>query len=147
MTSLLGADLDRNLDDIANQTGGARVSATQVSWQQGTVILDAAPTQASTLRLFGSWHGCPKGWFCFYQHEKWGGRMLRFSNCPPGGLAQYFTDYGFENQTTSWTVNRSLNFVNVNDFASNLWNESAFSASSNVGTARNDRADYFICYG
>jgi len=44
-------------------------------------------------------------------------------------------------------VNRSLNFVNVNDFGSNLWNESAFSASSNVRSARNDRADYFICYG
>ena len=64
-----------------------------------------------------------------------------------GGLAQFFTNYGFENQTTSWTVNRSLNFVNVNDFGSNLWNESAFSASSNVRSARNDRADYFICYG
>jgi hypothetical protein len=51
-------------------------------------------------------------------------------------------------QTSSWLVNKSLSFVNVNDNETgfNRWNEPGNSNSSWVGSAANDRADWFICY-
>jgi hypothetical protein len=101
-------------------------------------------------------HGCPYNsstrYYCFYQDASWGGRMLEFQDCSSGGTAQHLTDYGFGNMTTSWVNTRGSGhgFINVNDDAGgNLWDEwtaTTISQSSNVGTAANDKADWFICY-
>jgi hypothetical protein len=138
--------------EVLKLHGGVQISENQVAWDDGKVVLtipdEAHPENDREARA--SWHGCPKGWYCFYQHQNWGGRKLQFSDCPSGGKSQWLTDYGFGNQTTSWVVNRNLNFVNVNDEDNNgwnLWNEDGNSASSNVGAADNDQADWFICYG
>jgi peptidase inhibitor family I36 len=132
--------------------GGVQISPTQIAWHGGSVVLTLSAAGSRTVTPNTTWHGCPSGWYCFYQNidfnQNTSGRMLQFQDCTPGGTIQYFSTYGFRNETSSWVVNRSLNFVNVNDTETgyNLWNEPGNSSSSWVGSANNDRADWFICY-
>jgi hypothetical protein len=93
--------------------------------------------------------GCPSGWttrnyYCFFEHSSFGGRMLQFADC--GGV-QFFSDYGFRNQTSSW-VNTTNNTIDVRDIdlAVNLWREGPGTKSSYVGNTNNDRADSFRTY-
>ncbi|MFE4794388.1 peptidase inhibitor family I36 protein [Streptomyces sp. NPDC056708] len=90
-------------------------------------------------------------WYCFYQYKNYGGRRLQW-NARHG--MTYFSDYGFENKTSSWsnkggmaitTFNRSK--TGDNSSCDNgglfLWNESAHSHSTFVGTANDNKADCF----
>jgi len=134
---------------LRDYPGGERLSDNEVAWNEGSVVLVLPTLQAQTCYPWsGCVHGCPPGWYCFYEHWEFGGRRLQFSDCSPGGTTQSLRDYGFENQTSSWVVNRSLNFVNVNDSegGGNLWNADSHSVSTWVGPEANDRADWFICY-
>jgi len=139
--------------ELRAHPGGVQISPNQIAWLGGSVVLTLPAPGARTAAASGvvpntTLHGCPGGWYCFYQDINFGGRMLQFQDCTPGGTIQYFSTYGFRNETSSWVVNRSLNFVNVNDTETgyNLWNEPSNSSSSWVGSANNDRADWFICY-
>jgi Peptidase inhibitor family I36 len=143
------------------------ISDHELAWNDGSVVLSLPADEGDApvgvdkeaLCVLGQGscavHNCPSGWYCFYQNDKFGGRMLKFRDCPSGGGTQYLTDYGFENKTTSWVVNRKLSLLNVNDQDGNrgfppgfnLWNAHSYSQSSNVGSTNNDRADWFICYG
>jgi Peptidase inhibitor family I36 len=142
---------------LSDHPGGVLINENQIAWDDGKVVLTIPngrqpQPEEEQQNLLGSVYGCPSGWFCFYEHINFNtgtsGRRLQFSLCSTGGVAQYLRDYGFENKTSSWVVNRSLNFVNVNDFGtgSNLWNGRAYSRSSWVGSTANDKADWFICY-
>lgn len=148
-------DVQAEVDAIVARSPGARqISENEVTWNDGEVVLTIPSPSRPEVEAMGSVHGCPSGYFCFYEHEKFGGRKLQFRDCSRGGVTQYLTTYGFENMTTSWVVNRSVNFINVNDWdpspgyptGRNLWNASSNSVSTNVGAANNDKADWFICY-
>jgi len=143
---------------LSEHPGGVQINKDQIAWNNGTVVLTipsepqpAAQDSKGPIAL-ATVHGCPSGWFCFYQdinfNANTAGRRLQFSDCSSGGTAQFLTDYGFGNQTSSWVVNKSLGFVDVIDSEtdSDLWFESGNSSSSWVGSAANDRADWFICF-
>ncbi|GAA3349344.1 hypothetical protein GCM10020358_71120 [Amorphoplanes nipponensis] len=136
------------IDAITAEHGGQQTSATQVTWRGGAVVLDlVAPDRA-----LASVEGCPSNAYCFYEHQNFNhnkpnGRMLTFRDCTTAGLRQNLTDYGFQDKTTSWVVNKSLRLVDVfTGTNTRLWQERAHSKSSNVGTADNDKADWFRCY-
>lgn len=89
----------------------------------------------------GTVNGCPYGelnqWACFYADVDFGGRMLEFQDC---GYEQYFSNYGFQDETSSWVNTKSVD-VSVFDYSGyQLWMESPNSKSSWVGSAANDRA-------
>jgi hypothetical protein len=60
---------------------------------------------------------------------------------------QYLSNYGFQNKASSWRSNLNNNDVRVWNSGPSpdvlLWCSDTQSTSSNVGTADNDRADYF----
>jgi hypothetical protein len=104
--------------------------------------------QARASALFNT-HGCPYGeftfWTCFYDLPNFGGQKLEFQDT---GYTQYFSDYGFDDRTSSW-VNTKHNdhVVNVrDDFGTLLWSEPVTSESSYVGGANDNRASYFKIY-
>lgn len=129
---------------LAASPGAQQISESEVSWHDGTVVL-SFPSSAAPQATFP--YQCPKGWYCFYQHENFGGRMLKFSACSSSGETQSLADYGFAKQTTSWVNNnRNRTLVDVYDQSGNLlWWETTGRSSSNVGAADNDKAYYFTC--
>ena len=67
--------------------------------------------------------------------------MLEFQDCD---YYQYFSNYGFDDQTSSWVNTKNYATVGVwDDYGNFLWHESGASQSSWVGQANNDRASYF----
>jgi hypothetical protein len=159
-TGRVGASIAKFLREHPDAT---KVSPYQVAWANGAILTWADPAtgaiptdvenrselppgdEVSTLDV----NGCPSGSFttnkyCFYEHTNFGGRMLQFADC---GSYQYFSTYGFENQTSSW-VNTTGNTVTVyNRLVGGgqaiLWVEGPASNSSVVTTANNDKADHF----
>jgi hypothetical protein len=131
------------IDAVIAEHGGKQISATQVAWQGGAVVLDVAAPDVGMIAV----EGCANNAYCFYQHQNFGGRKLTFRDCTSAGLRQNLYDYGFENLTTSWVVNKSLRLVDVfHGSNTRLWQARGHSKSSNVGTADNDKADWFRCY-
>jgi len=145
---------------------GLQIAENKVAFDNGKVVLtfpdgsgesagagDTSP-DPNVLSFFDSVHGCPRGWFCFYEHDKFKGRMLQFQDCSSVGTTQSFANYGFANQTTSWVVNASVDYLEVDNVTvakrgfgvTELWHEESYSSSSNVGTANNDKADSFTCW-
>jgi hypothetical protein len=122
--------------------GGTQISRNQVAWNGDSVIM-TFPEPASTPSKVALAPRCPGGgWACFFEDRDWGGRMLQFRSC---GYIQWFSDYGFENQTSSWHNRQAFRSVNVFDVAEGeLWfMEQGNVSSSYVGDRRNDKADYF----
>src|SRR5262249_3953086 len=112
------AQIDQILRDYP---GGEQISDNEIAWDEGSVVLALRTLHPQVCFPWsGCVHGCPPGRYCFYEHWNFGGRRLQFSDCSRGGTTQFLSDYGFENRTSSWVVNRSLNFVNVNDFESGV---------------------------
>lgn len=159
--SFAQADLQLEIEELLVQHPTAfQISDHEIAWNDGTVVLSlpVPEGEGAKIEAAATVEGCPSGWFCFYQHINFNrgqsGRRLQFSDCASAGVTQFLTDYGFQNQTSSWVVNKSLNFVNVNDFdpspgfpnGRNWWNSPGNSRSSWVGDAANDRVDWFICY-
>jgi hypothetical protein len=128
--------------------GGVQISPTQIAWQNGAVILNLqTPTRGAT--PYATFNGCPSGYYCFFQYKNFTGRMLQLSTCNSTQI--YFSNYGFENITSSWVVNRSINYLNVYEVISPtywniLWSEPAYAAQSYVGTTADNRADMVECF-
>ncbi len=100
---------------------------------------------ANSFRVYNGvriWNVCSltTGWYCFFEHATFGGRRLRFQD---SGYFQYLSDYGFANKTTSWVNNRNQDVRVWDNSIGLLWCSDSHSVSTNVGSARNDRADYF----
>jgi Peptidase inhibitor family I36 len=117
--------------------GGKQIGQNQIAWRDGAVIMTFSESPMTVLSP-----RCPDGWTCFFEHRDWGGRMLQFRDC---GIWQFFSDYGFRNQTSSWH-NRLNQFVYVDDDDAGvrLWTEYPQARSSWVGSAANDRADSLL---
>jgi hypothetical protein len=89
-------------------------------------------------------HGCPTGWFCLYQDINFNagtnGRRLQFQSC---NVTQNLTDFGFNDQASSWVNNTSHSvrvFKDINGGGGILWTSAPNSQSSFVGGANNDQA-------
>ncbi|WP_329230471.1 peptidase inhibitor family I36 protein [Streptomyces sp. NBC_01460] len=106
---------------------------------------DACPTEA-----FGN------DWYCFYQYTNYGGRRLQWNGTHDLFNPVFFSDYGFENKTSSWSNkggktiqvrNRSVTGSDPSCSAHGnglfLWTEAAHSRSSNVGSGYDNKADCF----
>ncbi|MFE3250678.1 peptidase inhibitor family I36 protein [Streptomyces sp. NPDC059209] len=102
----------------------------------GTLATDSCPTQA-----FGN------DWYCFYQYKDFGGRRLQWSASYASRI--YFSDYDFENRTSSWsnkgglTIKAQGRTETGNDFScrATLWTENPHSRSSSV--VADNQADCF----
>ena len=103
------------------------------------------PTTTSTAATVGAApqatiHGCPAGWFCLYADANFGGRRLPFSSC---NVTQNLTNFGFNDQASSWVNNTSHSvrvFKDINGGGGILWTAPPHSQSSFVGGANNDQA-------
>lgn len=147
-----------------------QISNHEISWNDGAVILtipsdeDMLPSKedlagrpaaaSEPVEPLATVHGCPSGWYCFYQHRDFKGRRVQFRDCTSDGKVQLLSDHEFQNETSSWVVNRRLKYVDVRDYDPSprfprgrpLWEEAAYSQSSWVGREWNDSADWFICF-
>jgi hypothetical protein len=137
------AALQASIDTHLRLAGGTQITRNQIAWNGGTVIM-TFPEPASASTTAARAPRCPGGgWACFFEHRDWGGRMLQFQSC---GYYQYFSDYGFDNQTSSWHNRQAFRSVDVYDWVDGgLWHmEQGNVSSSYVGNQRNDKADYFM---
>jgi hypothetical protein len=134
-------ELGRELREHPNavQTGPG-----ELSFDDGKVMLSLGPAPSA--------QACPRGWWCFFQHESYNAnnrtgeaRMLRFSDCRRHNLG----DYGFRDQASSWVNRTRRNIRTYNDRSVRpdqlLWTMASNSQSVYVGDAANDKADYFTC--
>ena len=143
--SSLQAQATRILHD---HPGGVQISPTQIAWHNGTVILNLQ-TPARGASPNTSFDGCPSGYYCFFEFQNFTGRMLQLSTCNSTPI--YFSDYGFQNLTSSTVVNRSIYYLNVYEQLSPsgwnyLWSDVSYSAQSYVGTTNDNRADLVDCF-
>ncbi|WP_282205395.1 hypothetical protein [Kitasatospora fiedleri] len=163
---------------LATTRGGTQVSANEVSYDNGTVIMtfplpgertaptssdaavkglsaDAEPAEGAAALASVDWHGCPSSllggdWYCFYEHENFGGRRLQWQD-PHCSAAINFGDFGFRDQATGWVNTTSNRIIGVQDDLGNgnwvnLWDEDYRTMVANVGPSLNDRADrFFAC--
>ena len=150
-------------EQLAAVSGGVQVSPNEVSYLDGDVVMvfpeaDGFVPTGPTVRVGAASlstsykYGCPYGnrvqWYCFYEHIDFRGRMLQFKDCANGqyGLYQRFTDWNFNDQTSSW-VNTSIRLIDVYDNlgpSGFLWHEGNGGASRHVGVGNNDRASSFV---
>jgi hypothetical protein len=154
--------------------GGTQTGPYEVAYQNGSVVVVFAdgsgriPTtpvarpeigaSASAVPATSDTYGCPYGtlthWFCFYDNDAFNsgtnGRMLEFKSCSSEGTVQLFTDWGFNDQTTSWVNTGGGTRIDVFDNADltgKLWAEPSYASRvSNVGAAANDMASAFKAY-
>jgi hypothetical protein len=148
----------RNVSEqLARYPGGTQVSANEVSYKGGTVIVSfPSATQASTWPSVSPWapnqHGCPAGdadnrWYCFYEHKDFGGRMVKWNLAHCGNDWIAFNDVGFNNQTSSWVNTGALSIAAWDGKphqSTGLWNERPYTEVSYVGNTNNDRASAFV---
>lgn len=154
---------------LAETKGGKQISANEVSWQNGAVVLvlplpgqDTAPAYskatAGSNEAQGAaveaqdaavdWKGCPAGradnrWYCFYEHPYWGGRRLQWnhSHCAENISLH---DYNFAYMTSSW-VNTTYNVrvETYTDMGNPMWTEEPQYMSADVPGHFNDEATHF----
>ncbi|WLQ65196.1 MULTISPECIES: peptidase inhibitor family I36 protein [Streptomyces] len=98
-------------------------------------------------------------WYCFYQYTNYGGRRLQWNASKDTYSPVYFSAYGFENKTSSWSNKGGLT-IDVRNRSKTgsdqscsavgggirLWLEAEHSRSSNVGAADDNKADCFWTY-
>jgi hypothetical protein len=143
------ANLQQQVDEQVHRYGGTQVSANEVSYRGGTVILAlplpgqrTAPVSShAALAASGGGvtpdvgiyyiHGCTAGgadnrWYCFYQDAYWGGRRLQW-NLPHCNVQRNdyidFSVYGFESKISSWVNTGALNIWAFDHFWNQLWYE------------------------
>jgi hypothetical protein len=133
-------------DGLPIPAGGVRVG-NRVFYNNGHVVLGfdlarVAKLQGKAASATAKDIICPEDWLCLYQHANYAGRFLWFQDCC---YFQYLTDYGFQNQTTSWRNRLDNNDVRFWDMAPSpdkvLWCSDTHAISPNVGAAANDKAD------
>ncbi|MEU2562594.1 peptidase inhibitor family I36 protein [Streptomyces longispororuber] len=156
---------------LANSLGGRQVSANEIAFPGTGALLTlplpgqdtAPPSSGPAMRAVGidapetlaDWEGCPAGqddnrWYCFYQHEDFGGRRLQWNHAHCQDAVK-FKDYDFKNRTSSW-VNTTRNIahwgMSVKVWQADgpnrlMWTERPWTKSSYVGDENNDKADQF----
>jgi len=88
-------------------------------------------------------HGCRAGWFCLYQNVNFNigdpGRRPQFRTC---NRTQNLTDFGFNDQASSWVNNTSHSVRVFRDVGGHgvLWTAAPHSRVSDVGRGDNDEA-------
>jgi hypothetical protein len=89
--------------------------------------------------------GAGSGWFCFYEHQGFGGRVQAFTVCGQFNL-------NFWDEATSWKHQQyGVAGVTVYNYApstpTQLWTMTGDNNSSTlVAASHNDKADYYINY-
>jgi len=168
---------DQINQQLRDYPGGTQISPYEVAYRGGAVIMvfpepatGRVPVTASarpeiragasngvTVTLFDTVHGCPLAmfnrWYCVFQDANYGGRMLQFRDCTTAGYVNDLSDYGFQNETTSWVQTDIFpgKTVAVYDqyHSQPLWNEvshgGTYNQSPNVGPLLNDRAWRLKC--
>lgn len=133
--------------------GGVQTSANQVAWSNGRIVLTLASSDVARPATSGL-GACPSGYWCLYQNSDFNqgllndGRMLALTGCDgvPGNL----TNYGFNDQTTSWYNHSRFNNVRVYRDINGapeppLWVMNSEESVSNVGSDNNDKASSINC--
>jgi Peptidase inhibitor family I36 len=110
--------------------GAVAVDEDTVAFDGGAVLLELGPT---------SFASCPSGWLCLFQHANWNGRMLQFRDT---GFWQNLTNYGFNDQMSSWRNRRGFDarwaeHVGGNGFRRCM---ATGAAAAYVGDSDNDEA-------
>ena len=141
-------------DYLASHPNAYQTSTYQVAFGDGSVRMNfvpegsdhvATPELTSALAATSYLNQCPYGnstfWYCFYQHSNFKGRMLQFKACGPfGGVSQNLADYGFQQETSSWTntnPNARIYVFSNPDWTQLLWIEDKGPTQSSwVGTAQ-----------
>jgi hypothetical protein len=77
-------------------THGGVVRGNWIIWNGGAVQLSLTPMAFSD---------CPSGWLCLWQDSNYSGRMLKFHDA---GYWQNLTNYGFNDEMSSWRNRRGL---------------------------------------
>jgi hypothetical protein len=121
-----------------------QIGPNEVSFDQGHTILTFAPGESGS-------GACRANEYCFYDDINFNAgtnkRVLHFSQCSGVGDYANLTDYGFNDDTSSW-VNNTGWYINVysdiNAGGGVLWRESPHSLSSFAGST-NDMASSFAC--
>jgi peptidase inhibitor family I36 len=108
-----------------------------------------AQVQRRGTALRGSAGTCPGGYlqtdyYCFYVDRDYNGRRLQFTG---NTSAEHASNYGFNNETSSWVSNDVDCYVQAYDtiHGDRLWQEPENSTSSYVGNANNDKMSYWTC--
>jgi hypothetical protein len=122
---------------LAAHPGGQQISATEISYGGGTLVVAVAP--ASGVEGVPD---CPSGWFCFYEYPWYGYPRGKLSDC---GL-QFLATWSWQNRIDSVHHNQSFGTVSFIDETGEI-DTKLFSVSpskrtiSDAGWACN-RADY-----
>lgn len=125
---------------LATHPGGRQISATDVAYGDGALIVSVVRTNA----LSGP--DCPSGWFCFYDGINYTYPRGKLSDCGFQALSTWY----WQNRTESVHYNLSTGSVTFLDETGSL-DTILFSVSTSrrtmadVGSARN-RADYVFRY-
>ncbi|MFE2726694.1 peptidase inhibitor family I36 protein [Kitasatospora sp. NPDC059327] len=152
------ADLQHVVDEqLAGGRGGYQSAANEITYPDGAVVVLPLPGEARAPTWSGDvprraaadadWKGCPHDptYYCFYQDINWAGRRLQFAAVYEEKPVS-FTDYGFQDQTSSW-VNTTRNLSVIVDKYGGattwrmLWKETPGSLSASV--QEHDQADRF----
>lgn len=137
--------LENNLLDeqLERLPGGVRISPTDLSYNGGNVVYSVSSVEAA-----GSLDDCPtsttQDWTCVWEHADFGGRRLQFKD---SGYMQYFADYDFKDQTSSWANRRGKDarlYSRVTDPDWTICMDSRTATSSMGGF--NDQADQIFLY-
>jgi hypothetical protein len=123
--------------------GAEQVGPTTVQWRGGAVVYDLDPSHDAKLAApAATVHGCPAGYFCFYNGANYAGRRVQYRDCYEQGLPANFTS-----NVSSWVHNRSTGIVQPYDALGDvMWTEHPNSSSSYVGDENNDIMIAFFCH-
>lgn len=113
-----------------------------------TTGTDTRESSGSAGPLGAAWT-CPHGvgakdYYCFYQYSNFNGRRVQFTGATS---ADYASNWGFNNGTTSWASWDVDWTVRAYDYAGgpHLWTEVEKSSSSHVGSTNDNRLSYWTC--
>ncbi|MEZ0108647.1 hypothetical protein ABH920_002648 [Catenulispora sp. EB89] len=153
LSTSAAADLQRQIDDtLRTTTGGVQVSANEIAYQGGNVVLSlplpgqrtapasskaalaltepAASSAAGAVVPYDA-YGCPAGasdnrWYCFYQDANFGGWRLQwnYQHCDvQHGDYLDFVNYNFAAETSSWVNTGTLYVFTFDAGWYPLWTE------------------------
>ncbi|UDM05398.1 peptidase inhibitor family I36 protein [Streptomyces longhuiensis] len=125
---------------------GVSTKSVQASREAGAELAasDDCPTE-----VFGN------DWYCFYQYENFGGQRLQWNAPHNHNDIKFFSEWGFENKTSSWSnkgglviyvEGRGETGLDKSCYDSRaifLWGEQPHTSDSFVGTSLDNRADCF----
>ena len=143
------AQLDRQIDSVlANTTGGKRVGANQIVWEQRGATMTFPMPGETRARAAGEERdpNCPTGRVCLFKDSRFSGIRLSFYKCKFEKLRWY----DFTNVTSSWVNAQTGHAYSQLDY----WDGSKVRplhgmvpvTGVSFGTAKNDKADFLrVC--